>query len=236
MNKFIKGYGSDEVGTGVYLLPSVYCCVFLDEKKFLEILKICKKKNLVIKDSKELYSNKRKKIYKVFSEIVDYEVYVLSNQEYNFFEQEYHWNDNVKKAFAHFKVFTNLKKKINKDEPWSIDKFCEIASFKKYFFQIKKTFKENNFGWIEFENINLVSYGDKKNLAIALASIFARTIFEEEKVKLEKKYCLRFPLGSKTTEIIEFVKKFKEKYSLEEFLNLSKKKYKTTELFINIFK
>ena len=175
----LSAIGSDEVGTGDYLLPIVVTATFVD-KKNIDFLK-----ELKVGDSKKLTDDKIRKIAPIIMEKIPYESITLTNKEYNEFKEK-DINMNKVKAILHNKVLYKMQQKDYPYERIIVDQFTYPRSYFSYLMGEKD----------KVTKILFLTKAEDKNLSVACASVISRYIFLEEQEKLEKKYKMPIPKGA----------------------------------------
>lgn len=176
--------GSDEVGTGDLFGGIIVCAAFIKNKNIIEQLKITDSKNYNNIQIKELFS-------KIQNHII-YSKFELSPYEYNnlYFE---HQNLNILKTLGHITVIKELQEKINNNKANAmIDQFCTKNSFLKYLKHLKQEWRETYL---------LETKAESKYLQVACASIVARYFFIQQIENLSKKYNLKLPFGSSSSNV-----------------------------------
>ena len=202
--------GCDEVGIGDYYGPIVTCACYLEQKDF-KILK-----DLVITDSKLISDNRILKLFKILSTKVKYQIKICDNKTYNHLHSKYK-NNKIILTFLHNETLISLKKKINNPLIKVImDEFTPPQTYAKYL----EIIKPKIYAKVDF----FQTKAEKKFLAVACASIFARALFLLEIKKMEKKIKTKIPLGASKKEEIINLGKYLFKYGkLDEFAKLDSK-------------
>lgn len=209
--KNISAIGSDEVGTGDYLLPIVVTAAFVDKKEipFLEHLKVT--------DSKRLTDEKIKAIAPKIMKEIPYESIILSNKEYNELKT-FDCNMNKVKAILHNRV---LVKMVNRGFNYDRVIIDQFTSPRFYFSYLKDT-------KIKITKLLFLTKAETKNMSVACASIISRYIFLSETQALEKKYKMSLPKGA-GKEVDIATKKLVKKYGEDILQEVSKKSFKNTD-------
>ena len=199
--------GCDEVGVGDYYGPVVTCACYLEQKNF-EIIK-----NLSITDSKLISNNRILKLFEMLSNKIKYQATICNNKTYNQLHRKYK-NNKIILAFLHNKTLVSLKNSINNSSAKVImDEFTSSQVYDKYL----KLINPKNVAKVDFFQIK----AERKFLAVACASIFARALFLLEIRKMEKKIKRQIPLGAvKKEKIINLGKFLLQHGQLDEFAKL----------------
>lgn len=208
---YINAIGSDEVGTGDYLLPIVVTATYV-KKSDIDFLK-----ELGVTDSKKLTDEKIIKIAPTLIKNIPYESLIITNKDYNKYTN-LGYNINKIKAILHNKVLYKMSKKGFAYNEIIVDQFCYP---KNYFDYIKETNEK-------VTNITFLTKAEDKNLSVAAASIISRYIFLRENEKMNKEYGMIIPKGA-GANVDEVVKKLIEKHGKDILKNISKYNFKNTE-------
>lgn len=208
---FINAIGSDEVGTGDYLLPIVVTATYV-KKSDVDYLR-----ELGVMDSKKITDDKIKKLAPELIKNIPYECLIISNKDYNKYT-DLGFNINKIKAILHNKVLYKMTKKGFAYNEIIIDQFCYP---KNYFGYIKDATEK-------VTNITFLTKAEDKNLSVACASIISRYVFLRENEKLNKELGLTIPKGAGSTvdEVVKELIKTKGEGILKE---ISKYNFKNTE-------
>ncbi len=208
---YYDAIGSDEVGTGDYLLPIVVTASFVRKSdiKLLEELKI--------DDSKKMTDEKIMRCAPILIKKIKYYSLILTNKEYN----EYHskgYNMNKVKAILHNKV---LYKLVSENLPYQRIIVDQFAFPKNYFNYIKDSTEK-------VKNITFLTKAESKHLSVAVASVISRYIFLKEREKLSKKYEIDIPKGA-GIQVDAIGKELVNKYGKNILNEISKISFKNTE-------
>ena len=210
-NYYFSAIGSDEVGTGDYLLPIVVTAAYMDKSniKFLE--------SLGVHDSKKLTDKKIMSCAPMIMKKIPYESIVLSNKEYNeYYEKGI--NINKMKAILHNKMLYKMKSKGLPYQKIIVDQFCLPGVYFNYLRDAKE----------KVAGITFLTKAEDKNLAVASASIISRYVFLKEKEKLEKSLGMEIPLGA-GSKVDEVAKEILNKKGINYLKQISKFSFKNTE-------
>lgn len=200
--------GCDEVGIGDYYGPVVTCACYLEQKNFEMV------KNLSITDSKLISNDKILKLFEILSTKIKYQATICNNKTYNNLHNKYK-NNKIILTFLHNKTLVSLKKLINNSSTKVVmDEFTSSQIYDKYLKIINPKISAK----IDF----FQTKAEKKFLAVACASVFARALFLQEIKKMEKKIKMKIPLGAtKKEEIINLGKYLlQHNIQLDEFAKL----------------
>ncbi len=196
--------GSDEVGTGDFLLPIVVCAAYVDH----ETMKLIEKYN--INDSKKLTDQKIMEIIPLIINKVHYVAKVLENDRYNN-AYEKGFNMNKIKAILHNHCLYELHKVCPYVQNVYMDQFVSEDLYYSYLTSIKNVEK----------NIIFKEKGETYFPSVALASCIARYLFLQNKEFKESKLGYKIPLGA-GKDTIDFASKFINEKGIDEFKKLAK--------------
>ena len=206
--------GSDEVGTGDYFGPIVVCAVYLKKELVSTLIE------LGVNDSKKLTDKFILEVVPQFISLVDSEVIILSNKQYNEYSSI---NMNKMKAILHNKVLLALSKKNKEDTNYIlIDQFTTPRSYYEYLSGLEKPTIRTCFE----------TKGETVSLAVACASMIARYNFLKQMDKLNKKVGVKLPLGA--SDLVDKVgRDLYLKYGKEYLSNIAKINFKNTSRIVN---
>lgn len=196
--------GSDEVGTGDFLLPIVVCAAYVDH----ETMKLIEKYN--INDSKKLTDQKIMEKIPLIINKVHYVAKVLENDRYNN-AYEKGFNMNKIKAILHNHCLYELHKVCPYVQNVYMDQFVNEDLYYSYLTSIKNVEK----------NIIFKEKGETYFPSVALASCIARYLFLQNKEFKESKLGYKIPLGA-GKDTIDFANKFINEKGIDEFKKLAK--------------
>ncbi|MEG0799129.1 MAG: ribonuclease HIII [Bacilli bacterium] len=211
---YFNAIGSDEVGTGDYLLPIVVTATFV-QKEDLSLLE-----GMHIGDSKKMTDEKILSCAPIIMKKIPYESLILSNKDYNMYHDK-GFNMNKVKAIMHNKVLYKMKEKNYPYHKIIVDQF---ALPRNYYLYIKDSIEK-------VTNITFLTKAEDKNLSVACASVISRYIFLKECDKLSKEYNIEFPKGA-GTKVDEIAKELVTKYGKDTLSKVSKVSFKNTEKII----
>jgi len=175
--------GSDEAGTGDYFGPITVTAAFIDQQQ-IPLLK-----ELGVKDSKNLTDQTIAKLAKDMVKLnIPYSLLILRNDKYNRLQQK-GWSQGKMKAMLHHHAITNLLNKIGntKFDGILIDQFCEPAVYKRHIGSEKHKLAENTY---------FMTKAESHSIAVAAASIIARSSFVKEMDKLSETLGINLPKGA----------------------------------------
>jgi ribonuclease HIII len=211
---FEKYAGMDEAGKGDYFGPLVIAGFRFDKSIEKDLLK------LGVADSKSLANEKLKSIAEELSLRYPERVKILEilpvdyNLKYDELKKE---GGNLNTMLASF--YRDLIKKIkdlDKNEGIIIDKFAREDFILKIILRDMPDMK-----------ILLIEKAER-NLAVAAASILARSIFIRNIEKISAKYNFNIPLGA-GENVFTAAKEFFKKYGEENLYSICKKHFKLTQ-------
>ncbi|WP_249870926.1 ribonuclease HIII [Oceanobacillus saliphilus] len=208
--------GSDEAGTGDYFGPITVAAAYVNKQQIALL------KELGVKDSKNLTDPI---ITKIASDLVKmqipYSLLILHNEKYNMLQKK-GWSQGKMKAMLHHHAITNLLKKIGHAEMDGIviDQFCEPAIYSRHIGTEKHKLPDKTF---------FITKAESHSIAVAAASIIARSSFVKEMDKLSASIGLEIPKGasSKVDQTIAKIIRSKgsqvlDKYAKTHFANTKK--------------
>ncbi len=184
--------GSDEAGKGDYFGPLSVAACFVDESQYAMLF------NLKIKDSKKLTDSAVLELSQKLRSLCQYESLLLYPEKYNALYEKF-GNLNHLLAWAHTKVIENLYNKTGCKDVL-IDQFASSASLMQS--ALAKT---------GLPLIVQQKHQAESDLAVAAASILARSHFLIGLEKLRDHYQIPFSKGSSSlvkTEARQFIQNF----------------------------
>lgn len=199
--------GMDEAGKGDYFGPLVISCAYVQKEAQKELLKAG------VKDSKEIPDKKILQIYHEYQNKVPHETLVLMPEQYNVKYTEF-LNLNNMLAWAHAQTLEQLLARV----PATIaiaDQFANPRVLEKKLFTRGK-------------QIKLIQQPKaESDIAVAMASIFARALFLQGLETLQKQYNFSFPKGA--YEVEQAGMDFVQKFGKEKLSHVAKVHFKTTQ-------
>ncbi|WP_099158708.1 ribonuclease HIII [Virgibacillus ndiopensis] len=174
--------GSDEAGTGDYFGPITVACVYVKEDQIAAL------KQIGVQDSKNLTDTTIKKLSKkILNQDITYSLLVLRNEKYNALKAS-GWSQGKMKAMLHHHTINNVLQKINSSyEGILIDQFCEPSLYNKYIASEKAKIANKTY---------FMTKAESYSIAVAAASIIARTSFLNEMDELSDKLKITLPKGA----------------------------------------
>ncbi|WP_404453431.1 ribonuclease HIII [Virgibacillus necropolis] len=179
----VSHIGSDEAGTGDYFGPMTVASVYVKQDQ------IAKLKEIGVQDSKNLTD---KTIQRLSKEIlglnISYSLLVLRNPKYNALKAR-GWSQGKMKAMSHHHAINNVLNKVDQGsyEGIVIDQFCEPSLYNKYISSEKQKSAPHTY---------FITKAESHSIAVAAASIIARTSFLKEMDKLSKEVGTTLPKGA----------------------------------------
>ena len=214
---FINSVGSDEVGTGDYFGPIIVTASYVSKDKISYL------EDLGVRDSKKVTDEKIMKIAPELIKNIPHETYILSNKEYNEW-QDKGYNMNKIKSILHNRVILGLLKQDN----FIIDKVVmdQFTPARNYFGYLKDT------GENVFRKITFTVRAEDKCLSVGCSSIISRYLFIKEMEKIGKSIDKVLPLGASTI-VDEAGKDIVKKYGKDKLKEIAKLNFKNTEKILD---
>lgn len=198
--------GSDEVGTGDYFGPICVCASYVTNKDIDWL------NSLGVNDSKKLSDEKIIKIAPEIVKRIPYSQMSVDPLKYNsLIENGY--NQGKIKAMLHNQVIHNLRKKLSKENTFTI--IDQFVTENKYYEYIKYT-------KVIEKGITFETKAESKYPSVAVASIIARYSFLVKMSSLSKSIGKTIPKGA-GEQVDEFGKEFVKKHGedkLKEFVKI----------------
>ncbi|WP_411841950.1 ribonuclease HIII [Salinicoccus sp. HZC-1] len=205
--------GSDEAGVGDYFGPMTVCAAYVPKNKIALL------KELGVKDSKNLSNSTVDKLAREIIHIVPYSLVVLDNPSYNKKIDE-GWNIVKLKAVLHDHCIQKVYEKIEEQsdvEAIVIDQFTTENAYRKY---VPEPFR--------LDLIHQETKAESKSIAVACASILARSRYLEQMSNLNRTLKREVPRGaSKKTDL--FAAELAEKRGMGYVDSISKKHFKSRD-------
>lgn len=206
--------GTDEAGKGDYFGPLVGAGVYVDKNRAKKLASIG------VQDSKDLSDEKNIELSKKIIDICKHRFSIIEispskyNDLYSIFTQE-NKNLNHLLAWSHAKAIEVLLSRVDcstavidqfSDEKFILDKLQEKG-----------------------KKITIIQmHRAEENIAVAAASILARSRFLDKLRELSHIYNMDFPKGS-SREVITIAKKFIDKHGKEKLYQVAKLHFKTSK-------
>ena len=211
--------GADESGKGDFFGPLVCAAVYVDERTEMSL------KAMNIRDSKNISDNMilnlARQIRILCSEKIS--VYTLMPMEYNALYKEFTSRGeklNALLADAHAKTIRDVAQKTNCRNVL-LDQFGNEAL-------IHQALGDDSLSF----HITQVHRAER-NMAVAAASIIARSEFLQSLKKLEYKYGMNFPKGA-SSQVIQSGRNFVKQFGKAELGDVAKLHFKTTRDIIGL--
>lgn len=205
--------GSDEAGVGDYFGPMTVAAAYVPKEKIALL------KELGVKDSKNLSNATVDKLAKEIIHVVPYSLVVLDNPSYNKKIDE-GWNIVKLKAVLHDHCIQKVYEKLetqNDVEAIVIDQFTTEKAYRKY---VPEPFR--------LDLIHQETKAESKSIAVACASILARSRYLEQMTNLNRSLKQEVPRGaSKKTDF--FAAGLAEKRGMAFVDSISKKHFKSRD-------
>ncbi|EKD26657.1 MAG: ribonuclease HIII [uncultured bacterium] len=209
---FKEKIGMDESGKGDYFGPLVVASAYVSNENFHQL-----KKNGVV-DSKKINDKRIHVIAETIKKICPIHFISISPEKYNELYAKFN-NLNSLLAWAHSACLKEILTKCNTTNA-TIDKFAQSAVLNKYL-KIKNI-------TIDVEQI----VRGEQDIAVAAASIIARSNFLNQIENLSKKYGIQLPKGGgESTHSAG--KEFIAKHGIENLGKVAKLHFKNTEKIQN---
>ncbi|KGX93418.1 ribonuclease HIII [Pontibacillus halophilus JSM 076056 = DSM 19796] len=175
--------GSDEAGTGDYFGPITVASVYVTEEQISTL------KKAGVRDSKDLKDPQIQQIAKRLVELeIPYSLITLHNEKYNRLQRK-GWTQGKMKTMLHHAAINKLSEKIApiKMEGFVIDQFAEPNIYKRHLYSENQTLQDNVYFMMKAES---------HSIAVAAASIIARSAFVKQMNKLSDKAGIELPKGA----------------------------------------
>lgn len=175
--------GSDETGTGDYFGPITVACALVETDK-IETLRA-----LGVQDSKNLTDDRIGKLSKeIISLGIPYALVVLRNEKYNRLQRK-GWTQGKMKAMLHHHAIQKLLAKTEniQKEGILIDQFCMPDVYRRHIASEKGEVPEKTY---------FMTKAESHSIAVAAASIMARTKFVKEMDRLSEEVGFTLPKGA----------------------------------------
>ena len=211
--------GCDETGVGDYLTPLVAAAVFVPKQNIEKFEKIG------IKDSKKLSNHKIINLFEKIKPMIKSSIRYFSQEEYNHLNKEY--NANELKMILHLKAINALETRIKDVDFILLDAFSNDSSLEKY----KKKLIERKIVKKLKNNIFYKTNAENEHISVAAASIVARSYFIKLMEEQNKKWNMKFLLGT-NQNVENLAREFVKKHGKENLNKVAKISFKTTKKII----
>lgn len=207
--------GSDETGTGDYFGPITVCACYVPEERIALL------KEVGVQDSKNLTDEKINVLSKKILQLdIPYSLLVLSNDKYNRFQQQ-GWTQGKMKTILHHQAIVNVRKKIEDKHLAGIvvDQFCEPHVYQKHLQTENKSMTEQTY---------FMTKAESYSIAVATASIIARTSFVKKMDELSEKAGIYLPKGA-SAQVDRAAANFMKRYGKEKLKSFAKLHFANTK-------
>ncbi|WP_430784910.1 ribonuclease HIII [Virgibacillus flavescens] len=175
--------GSDEAGTGDYFGPVTVASLFVKKEQIVKL------KEIGVQDSKNLTDKTIKRLSKEILNLdITYSLLVLRNPKYNKLKSR-GWSQGKMKAMLHHHAIANVIKNLDEGsfQGIVIDQFCEPGLYNKYISSEKQKSAPNTY---------FITKAESHSIAVAAASIIARSSFLKEMDNLSDEVGMTLPKGA----------------------------------------
>ncbi|MFQ3542555.1 ribonuclease HIII [Halobacillus rhizosphaerae] len=175
--------GSDEAGTGDYFGPVTVAAAYVTSHQIGHL------KAIGVKDSKHLNDRQITELAKELVQMkIPYSLLRLNNKKYNQWQKK-GWTQGKMKTILHHQALMKLLDKISPDKPEGIlvDQFSQPDVYQKHL---------KSEGLQLQENIYFMTKAESYSIAVAAASIMARSAFVKAMHQLEMDTGLAIPKGA----------------------------------------
>jgi len=210
--------GTDESGKGDYFGPLVTAGVYVNEKSAEELV------GLGVRDSKKLSDGKNRRLAQRIGTICkgNFSIIEISPEAYNSLYEKFlaeGKNLNHLLAWGHAKAIEEILSNVE----------CEIA--------IADQFADERFILSKLQEkgkkLKLIQmHRAEENIAVASASILARTRFLDRLTQLSERFNIKFPKGA-SQKVIDAAKLFVDKHGEISLKKVAKLHFKTTNKVLN---
>lgn len=210
--KFVAHIGTDEAGKGDFFGPLITAGFFIDSLETENDLR-----KMGVCDSKKLNDTEISKIAKILWGKYKNNIAIMrpSVEKYNELYSKFK-NLNVLLGWSHAKVIEELKTRFPNIKLANVDKFAEKTLVSRYL---------TNFTDLK---IDAMVKGEDHDIAIAAASIIARSYFVGKMAELSEKFGMKIPLGA-NSHVKTAGKQFIEKHGSENLKFVAKLHFKTAQ-------
>jgi len=210
--KFVARIGTDEAGKGDFYGPLITAGFFVDSIETEDDLRkmgVCDSKKLNDKEIAEL----AKKLHAKYKNNIA--IMRPSVEKYNELYSKFK-NLNILLGWAHAKVIEELKTRFGQIKLANVDKFADKSLISRHL---------TNFSDLK---IDAMVKGEDNDIAIAAASIIARSYFVGKMHELSQNFGIKIPLGANS--IVKTIgKQFIEKHGRENLKYVAKLHFKTAQ-------
>ena len=200
--------GSDESGKGDFFGPLVVAAVYVNKETSVKL------ERFGVMDSKKLSDKVIIELARKIKETCPYSIVPIGNKKYNELYNKIN-NLNNLLAWGHARAIENILENTDCKTVLS-DQFGDEKLIKKALLEKGKT-------------ITLYQmHKAEANIAVAAASILARSEYVTRLNKLSSKYNLELPKGA-SSKTLEIAREFVEQYGMQELRDVAKLHFKTTK-------
>ncbi|RDY71276.1 ribonuclease HIII [Halobacillus trueperi] len=207
--------GSDEAGTGDYFGPITVAAAFVTKEQIPQL------KAIGVKDSKNLSDAQITNLAKdIVAMKIPYSLLRLPNKKYNQWQRK-GWSQGKMKTILHHQALNRLLEKIAPEKPDGIliDQFSEPHVYKKHLRSENQQLQEH---------VYFMTKAESYSIAVATASIIARSAFVKAMNEMEFDTGLPIPKGA-SGKVDRAAAAIIEAYGEEKLEELAKVHFATTE-------
>ncbi|WP_373445998.1 ribonuclease HIII [Salinicoccus bachuensis] len=214
--------GSDEAGVGDYFGPMTVCAAHVPAEKVALL------RELGVKDSKNLSNGTVRKLARDITHIVPYSLVILDNPSYNE-KIDAGWNIVKLKAVLHDHCIRNVFEKLDSGAQQDvqaivIDQFTTENAYRKY---VPEPFRP--------ELIHQETKAESKSIAVACASILARSKYLEQMENLNRHLKTEVPRGA-SGKTDAFAAKIADRHGMDYLDNMTKKHFKSRRKVMDLLR
>lgn len=212
--------GSDEVGNGSYFGPLVVVSAFVPKEKISELM------SLGVKDSKTLTDDKIKQLANVIKSKIQHVILTVTPEKYNVTQPK--MSQGQMKAELHNHALLKLLKVVNKNEVNGIliDQFELPKTYWNHLAHKEKVVKND---------VYFITKAENEHIAVAAASIIARSEFLNELDKSSKQIGISLPSGA-GANVDQIAAKIINEHGLDTLKCVAKWHFANTQKAINLKK
>ncbi|MYL72255.1 ribonuclease HIII [Halobacillus litoralis] len=207
--------GSDEAGTGDYFGPITVAAAFVTKEQISQL------KAIGVKDSKNLSDAQITNLAKdIVAMKIPYSLLRLPNKKYNQWQRK-GWSQGKMKTMLHHQALNRLLEKIAPEKPDGIliDQFSEPHVYEKHLRSENQQLQEH---------VYFMTKAESYSIAVATASIIARSAFVKAMNQMEFDTGLPIPKGA-SGKVDRAAAAIIEAYGEEKLEELAKVHFATTE-------
>lgn len=207
--------GSDESGTGDYFGPVTACAVYVRADQIDTL------RNIGIQDSKAIKDDTIKSLVKELVRMgIPYSSVVLPNEKYNQLQQA-GWSQGKIKAMLHHTALEHVQRKVEGSLhiPIVIDQFCMPNVYANYL---------RSEGLAVRDNTHFMTKAETHSIAVAAASVIARSRFVEEMERLSESVGMTLLKGA-SQKVDQQIAKIIKQYGKGRLAQLAKVHFVNTK-------